>query len=233
MKKEFNLLGYDESTYLKYKSELDEIISFLDTLSKYHFIENGEKAYLFDVNRFLRNYELLKQKGKYSNSKGLSLLCISVYSFDEVSIENDEYTVENINMYESIMKSVIKFVRAFDKLRDFIHQNENINESEKLIRTYLSEYDSEFKTFDVQNFKEGVLYKKFTGTGIVVCFELDKKTEYKTVHLFINSKRKKYKFVNENTIESELIDITSIDKINPYIAIDGEKIKSSDLRLTL
>lgn len=233
MKKEFNLLGYDESVYLKYESELDEVIIFLDILSKYHFIKNGEKAYLFDVNRFLTNYELLKQKGKYTNSKGLSLLCISGYSFLEEATTKDPYTVENINMYESIMKSVIKFIRAFDKLRDLIHKNENINESEKLVRTYISEYDSEFKIFDVQNFKEGVLYKKFTGTGIVVCFELDKKTEYKSLHLFINGKRKKYKFVDENTIESEVIDITCIDKINPSIKIDDKKLTSEDVKLSL
>lgn len=233
MKKEFNLLGYDENVYLKYKSELDEIITFLDILSKYHFIENGERAYLFDVNRFLRNYELLKQKGKYSNSKGLSLLCISGYSFDEVSIESDEYTVENINMYESIMKSVIKFMRAFDKLRDLIHQNEDINEREKLVRTYVSEYDEESNIFDVQQYKEGILYKKFNGYAVMVCFELDKKTSYKQLHLFINGKRKRFLFVDENTIESEEIDITTIDKINPSIKIDGKELTIDEHKLTL
>jgi len=233
MKKEFNLLGYDETVYLKYKNEIDEVIDFLDKLSKYHFIENGEKAYLFDVTRFLRNYELLKQKGKYTNSKGLQLLCVSGYSFLEEATTKDSYTVENIKEYETIMKSVIKFMRAFDKLRDLIHQNEDINEREKLVRTYVSEYDEESNIFDVQQYKEGVLYKKFNGYAVVVCFELDKKTSYKQLHLFINGKRKRFLFVDENTIESEEINITTIDKINPSIKIDGKELTIDEHKLTL
>lgn len=246
------LLGYEEDIYLKYKQLIDDLANVAYQLSSYVFnnykdydTEQEDTTHIFDVANFLRKYELLKQSGKYTTSKGLNLIINNkalnkTYEINDLEKQNKMekefgfFLVKDINEYYRVMKIALKFVRSFDTIRDLIHRNENIDSRNKLINSYLrnsSTSSQELGIFDVCEYKEGILKKKVNENGIYVIFEFSKELSYKNIEMYINGKRKKYNFINETTIEVGPFDVLDIDKINVSIVIDGKKIDCKNVRI--
>lgn len=150
------LISYDSKIYLKYKNEVDTLVSlFIKLYPKivYNYDKMNcsnsfsEKNNIFDFSRFFRFYNIYKYY--YKNSDDLFNLLLNskleLYRYNSIDLEhyNGVYDfikddiIESPNDLEEVLKNATDFLEKFNKFNDMVDNDLKISISSKIKKAYL------------------------------------------------------------------------------------------------